>query len=71
MIIIGVRANLSAFIYKNQSGESIDLIQLYGVRTQLDCFITLVIDHLFTKEELTTIPKNELVNNERCQTIKG
>ncbi|CAM4843115.1 unnamed protein product [Rotaria magnacalcarata] len=55
---------------KNQNGESIDLIQLYGVRTQLGRFATLLMDQLFTKEELVSISKDELIKDGRYQIIK-
>ncbi|CAF5146554.1 unnamed protein product, partial [Rotaria magnacalcarata] len=60
----------STLIYKNQNGESIDLIQLYGVRTQLGRFATLLMDQLFTKEELVSISKDELIKDGRYQIIK-
>ena len=58
-------------MYKNQGGDTTDLIQLYGVRPQLGRFAALVMDHLFTKEALTSITKDELINDERYQIIKG
>ncbi|CAF3444963.1 unnamed protein product [Rotaria socialis] len=60
----------STLIYKNQNGENIDLIQLYGVRTQLGRFATLLMDQLFTKEELVSISKDELIKDGRYQIIK-
>ncbi|CAF4494462.1 unnamed protein product [Rotaria socialis] len=60
----------STLIYKNQNGESIDLIQLYGVRTQLGHFGTLVMDQLFTKEELISNSKDELIKDERYYIMK-
>jgi hypothetical protein len=52
-------------------GESVDLLQLYGVKTQLGRFAALVMDNIFSKEELTTITKDELLRDERYQIIKG
>ncbi|CAF2567686.1 unnamed protein product [Rotaria sp. Silwood2] len=58
-------------VYTNRDGESVDLLQLYGVRTHLGRFAALVMDTLFTKEELTSITKDELVKDDRYLIIKG
>ncbi|CAF4137046.1 unnamed protein product [Rotaria magnacalcarata] len=61
----------SALIYKNQNGESIELIQLHGVSTQSGRFTTLVMDHLYTTDELKSNCKDELIKDERYQIIEG
>ncbi|CAF2940620.1 unnamed protein product, partial [Rotaria sp. Silwood2] len=56
--------------YQKQDGTTIDLLQLYGVRTQIGRFVALVMDHVFTKHELCTITTNQLIKDERYNTIK-
>ncbi|CAF1084788.1 unnamed protein product [Adineta steineri] len=50
----------STLIYVNSEGVSVDLLQLYGAQTHMDRYVTLVMDKLFTFEEITTITKEEL-----------
>ena len=58
-------------MYVNSIGESIDLLQLYGVQTQMGRYVALVMDNIFTKEELTTITSEKLLKDERYSIIKG
>ncbi|CAF3342376.1 unnamed protein product [Rotaria socialis] len=52
-------------------GTTIDLLQLYGVQTQIGRFVALVMDQLFTKEQLYTITRSQLVQHKHYNTIKG
>ncbi|CAF0852153.1 unnamed protein product [Adineta steineri] len=45
----------STLICVNSKGETIDLLQPYGVRTQMGRYVALVMDNIFMKEEITTI----------------
>ncbi len=54
-----------------KDGTNIDLLQLYGVRTQLGRYVALVMDHVFTNEELCTITASQLIQDERYNIIKG
>ncbi|CAF1263546.1 unnamed protein product [Rotaria sp. Silwood1] len=56
--------------YKKQDGTTVDLLQLYGVRTQIGRFVALVMDHVFTKHELCTITTSELIKDERYNIIR-
>jgi hypothetical protein len=49
----------------------VDLLQLYGVRTQIGRYVALVMDNIFTKHELYTITRKELLEDERYNIIKG
>ncbi|CAF1184643.1 unnamed protein product [Rotaria sp. Silwood1] len=53
-----------------EDGTTIDLLQLYGVRTQIGRFVALVMDNVFTKHELCTITTSQLIKDERYNTIK-
>jgi hypothetical protein len=48
-----------------------DLLQLYGVRTHMGRFVAVVMNNVFTTEELCKITSKELVKDERYNTIKG
>ncbi|CAF1321601.1 unnamed protein product [Adineta steineri] len=61
----------STLIYVNSEGVSVDLLQLYGAQTHIGHYVALVMDKLFTFEEITTITKDELVKDERYLIIKG
>ncbi|CAF4387512.1 unnamed protein product, partial [Adineta steineri] len=50
----------STLIYVNSEGASVDLLQLYGAQTHMGRYVALVMDKLFTLEEITTITKDEL-----------
>ncbi|CAF4301343.1 unnamed protein product, partial [Adineta steineri] len=50
----------STLIYVNSEGVSVDLFQLYGAQTHMGRYGALVMDKLFTLEEITTITKDEL-----------
>ncbi|CAF3656564.1 unnamed protein product [Rotaria sp. Silwood1] len=56
--------------YQKEDGTTIDLLQLYGVRTQIGRFVALVMDNVFTKHELCTITTSQLIKDERYNTIK-
>ena len=58
-------------IYVDFKGESIDLLQLYGFRTQMGRYVALVMNNIFTKEEITTISLDDLLKDERYLIIKG
>jgi hypothetical protein len=58
-------------IYINSKGESVDLLQLYGVPSHMGRYVALVMDNVFTKEEITTITLDELLKDERYEIIKG
>lgn len=58
-------------IYVDSKGESIDLLQLYGVRTQMGRYVALVMDNIFTKQEITTISLEELLEDQRYSIVKG
>ncbi|CAF4438475.1 unnamed protein product, partial [Adineta steineri] len=60
----------STLIYVNSKGVSVDLLQLYGIQTQMGRYVARVMDKLFTVEEITTITKDELVKDERYLIIK-
>ncbi|CAF1032580.1 unnamed protein product [Adineta steineri] len=60
----------STLTYVNSEGVSVDLLQLYGAQTHMGRYVALVMDKLFTFEEITTITKDELVNDERYLIIK-
>ncbi|CAF4153005.1 unnamed protein product, partial [Adineta steineri] len=60
----------STLIYVNSEGASVDLLQLYGAQTHMGRYVALVMDKLFTLEEITTITKDELVKDERYLIIK-
>ncbi|CAF3287624.1 unnamed protein product [Rotaria socialis] len=55
---------------EKSDGTTIDLLQLYGVRTQIGRFVALVMDQLFTKQQLCTITKSQLVQHKHYETIK-
>lgn len=48
-------------IYVNSEEASVDLFQLYGAQTHIGRYAALVMDKLFTIEEITTITIDELV----------
>ncbi|CAF4266879.1 unnamed protein product, partial [Adineta steineri] len=50
----------SILIYVNSEGVSVDLLQLYGAQTHMGRYVALVMDKLFTFEEITIITKDEL-----------
>ena len=58
-------------IYVNSKGESIDLLQLYGVHTHMGRYVALVMDTIFAKEELSTITLEALLKDERYPIING
>jgi hypothetical protein len=58
-------------VYVNSTGESVDLLQLYGVQTQMGRYVARVMDNIFTKEELKAITLEELLKDERYEIIKG
>ncbi|CAF0988140.1 unnamed protein product [Adineta steineri] len=60
----------STLIYVNSEGVSVDLLQLYGIQTQMGRYVARVMDKLFTVQEITTITKDELVKDERYLIIK-
>ncbi|CAF1143460.1 unnamed protein product [Adineta steineri] len=60
----------SILIYVNSEGVSVDLLQLYGAQTHMGRYVALVMDKLFTLEEITTIIKDELVKDERYLIIE-
>ena len=59
------------YVYVNSTGESADLLQLYGVQTQTGRYIAGVMDKIFTKEEIIAITLEELLKDERYEVIKG
>jgi hypothetical protein len=58
-------------VYVNSTGESVDLLQLYGVQTQMGRYVARVMDNIFTKEEIRAIELEELLKDERYEIIKG
>ncbi|CAF4233389.1 unnamed protein product, partial [Adineta steineri] len=50
----------STLIYVNSERVSADLLQLYGAQTHMGRYVALIMDKLFTFEEITTITKDEL-----------
>ena len=63
--------SVSSQVYTNSQGDSIDLIQLYGVHTHMGRYVALVMDNIFTNDEITTITLEELLKDERYEIIKG
>jgi hypothetical protein len=57
--------------YDKPNGTKVDLLQLDGVRTHMGRFVAVVMDNVFTTEELCKITSKELVKDERYDTIKG
>ena len=47
------------------------LLQLHGVSTHMGRYVVLVINEIFTKEELSNVTLETLLKDERCQIIKG
>ncbi|CAF1097180.1 unnamed protein product [Adineta steineri] len=60
----------STLIYVYSESVSVDQLQLYGAQTHMGRYVALVMDKLFTFEEITTITKDELVKDERYLIIK-
>ncbi len=55
----------------NSKGESFDLLQLHGSHAHMGRYVACVMDKIFTKEEITTITKDQLLKDERYLIIKG
>ena len=54
----------------NSTRESVGLLQLYLVQTQMGRYVACVMDKIFTKEEIIAIKLEELLKDERYEVIK-
>ena len=52
-------------------GTNVDLLQLYGVQTQIGRFFAMIMDNLFTKQELVAITSDDVMKDDRYNVIKG
>jgi hypothetical protein len=55
----------------SSKGESCDLLQLPGSHAHMGRYVACVMDTIFTKKEITTITRDELLKDERYLIIKG
>ncbi|CAF0723484.1 unnamed protein product [Adineta steineri] len=69
-MIVDDRPFKSTLIYVYSEGVSVDLLQLSGAQTHMGRYVALVLDKLFTFEEITTITKEELVKDQRYLIIE-
>ncbi|CAM4911683.1 unnamed protein product [Rotaria socialis] len=58
-------------LHLKPDNTTVDLLQLFGTRSHIGRFVALVMDNIFSKQELCTISRVQLISDERYNLIKG
>ncbi|CAF3556201.1 unnamed protein product [Rotaria socialis] len=57
-------------LHLKPDNTTVDLLQLFGTRSHIGRFVALVMDNIFSKQELCTISRVQLISDERYNLIK-